>query len=50
MNELLASHSISPTLLREDDFDGFIADRRNQLIGLITKAMGKEVEEQGEYE
>ncbi len=50
MNELLASHSISPTLLREDDFDGFIADRRNQLIALIAKAMGKEVEERGEYE
>ena len=50
MDELLASHSISPTLLREDDFDGFIADRRNQLITLIAKAMGKEVEEQGEYE
>jgi len=50
MDELLASHSISPTLLREDNFDGFIADRRNQLIALIAKAMGKEVEEQGEYE
>lgn len=50
MDELLASHSISPTLLREDDFDGFIADRRNQLIALIAKAMGKEVEERGEYE
>lgn len=50
MDELLASHSISPTLLREDDFDGFIADRRNQLIALIAKAMGKAVEEQGEYE
>lgn len=50
MNELLASHSISPTLLREDNFDGFIADRRNQLIGLITKAMGKAVEEHGDYE
>lgn len=50
MDKLLASHSLSPELLRADDFDGFIADRRNQLIGLITKAMGKEVEEQGEYE
>lgn len=50
MDELLASHSISPTLLREDNFEGFIADRRNQLIGLITKAMGKAVEERGEYE
>lgn len=50
MDELLASHSISPYLMREDDFDGFIADRRNQLIALIAKAMGKAVEEQGEYE
>lgn len=50
MDELLASHSISPTLLREDDFEEFIADRRNQLIALIAKAMGKAVEERGEYE
>lgn len=50
MNELLASHSMYPTLLREDNFDGFIVDRRNQLIALITKAMGKAIEEQGEYE
>lgn len=50
MNDLLASHSLSPTLLREDDFEGFIVDRRNQLIGLIVKAMGKAVEEHGDYE
>ena len=50
MNKLLASHSLSPALLREDNFEGFIADRRNQLIRLITRAMGKAVEEHGEYE
>lgn len=50
MDDLLASHSLSPTLLREDDFEGFIVDRRNQLIGLIVKAMGKAVEEHGDYE
>lgn len=50
MDDLLASHSLSPTLLREDDFEGFIVDRRNQLIGLIAKAMGKAVEEHGDYE
>lgn len=50
MDELLASHSLSPSLLRADDYDAFIQDRREQLIGLIAKAMGKDVEEQGEYE
>lgn len=50
MDDLLASHSLSPSLLREDNFEMFIQDRRKQLIGLIAKAMGKDVVEQGEYE
>ena len=50
MDELLASHSLSPSLLRADDFERFIQDRREQLIGLIAKAMGKDVVEQSEYE
>lgn len=50
MDDLLASHSLSPSLLRKDDFEMFIQDRRQQLIDLIAKAMGKDVVEQGEYE
>ena len=43
MNELLESHSLSPTLLRVDAFDEFIEDRRNRLCDLIANAMGKAV-------
>lgn len=50
MDDLLASHSLSPNFLRKDDFEMFIQDRRQQLIDLIAKAMGKDVVEQGEYE
>jgi hypothetical protein len=50
MDDLLASHSLSPSFLRKDDFEMFIQDRRQQLIDLIAKAMGKDVVEQGEYE
>lgn len=50
MDDLLASHSLSPSFLRADDYDAFIQDRREQLIDLIAKAMGKDVVEQGEYE
>ncbi|WP_230657531.1 GmrSD restriction endonuclease domain-containing protein [Psychrobacter sp. I-STPA10] len=52
MDLLLATHSLSPSLLRADNFEDFIINRREQLIGLITKAMGKaiETEETMEYE
>lgn len=53
MNELLASHAVNPALLRADDFDAFITDRRGRLSKLIEAAMGKpvtEVPEDGEYE
>jgi len=43
MDELLASHALSPTLMRKDDFHGFIEDRRQRLLALIEKAMGKPV-------
>lgn len=43
MNELLSSHAIDPTLLRSDDYENFIEDRRQKLSALITKAMGKPV-------
>ncbi len=45
MDELLQSHALSPELLRKDDFDGFIEDRRQRLLQLISKAMGKPVME-----
>ncbi|MDY0149411.1 MAG: DUF262 domain-containing protein [Kiritimatiellia bacterium] len=53
MNALLASHAIDPQILRSDDFDAFIADRRTRLGKLIESAMGKPVSmmpELGEYE
>ena len=39
----LQSHLIDPTLLRADDFDAFIAHRREALLALIEKAIGKSV-------
>lgn len=53
MDELLASHAISPDLLRQDDFERFLEDRRKRLSGLVEKAMGKLVSqssESGDYE
>jgi len=41
MDELLASHALSPKLLRSDDFEAFLEDRRGRLVTLIEKAMGK---------
>ena len=43
MDTLLASHALDPALLRADDFEAFIADRRRRLSGLISGAMGKPV-------
>jgi hypothetical protein len=37
----LRSHAIDPILLRARDFDGFYAARREALLQLIEKAMGK---------
>ena len=53
MNKLLASHAISPDLLRQDDFERFLEDRRKQLSKLVEQAMGKPVSqssEAGDYE
>lgn len=41
MDSLLESHALSPELLRTDNFELFLEDRRKQLVGLIEKAMGK---------
>lgn len=53
MDQLLASHALSPELLRADDFEGFMEDRRRRLVRLIESAMGKKVqmeEERAEYD
>ena len=41
MDKLLTSHALDADLLRSDDFDGFIADRRVRLTRLIESAIGK---------
>lgn len=43
MDELLASHALSPSLLRQDAFDDFLEDRRRRLSRLVEIAMGKPV-------
>jgi hypothetical protein len=40
MDPLLASHSLDPLLLRTDDFDAFVEDRRARLVRLVETAMG----------
>ena len=50
MDVLLESHALSPNLLRRDDFDSFIDDRRNRLCRLIEQAMGKPVMQSSESE
>lgn len=37
----LRSHLIDPSLLRDDSFDEFFADRQKRLLGLIEQATGK---------
>jgi hypothetical protein len=43
LDAYLQSHLISPTLLRANDFEAFMADRQKQLLALIERAMGKSV-------
>ncbi|MFN3292564.1 MAG: DUF262 domain-containing protein [Gemmobacter sp.] len=40
INSILRSHLIDPDLLRQNDFAGFIADRKARLAGLAARAMG----------
>jgi len=42
-NEILESHLINPSHLREDDFDNFLIDRASRLLNLIEKAIGKTI-------
>jgi hypothetical protein len=39
----LRSHAIDPSLLRADDFEGFLDARRSALVCLISDAIGKAV-------
>lgn len=48
MDELLASHSLSPGLLRRDEFYKFLENRRSLLSELIEEAMGKPVNQSSE--
>ncbi|ENW83094.1 hypothetical protein F909_00685 [Acinetobacter sp. ANC 3929] len=41
MNQILESHLISIDAIRNDNFELFIENRRNDLLGLITRVMGK---------
>ncbi len=57
LQELLAQHLIDADALAQDDFDAFYAKRKDNLLALISDAMGKEVrrddlapEEAPEYE
>ncbi len=50
MDALLASHALSPALLRADNFEEFIEDRRRKLSKLIEKAMGKQLVSEVETE
>jgi len=43
MDEILETHALSPALLRADDFEAFIEERRKCLIKLVDAAMGKKV-------
>lgn len=43
MDAILHSHCIPAAYLRDDDFYGFVKERRNLLLGLIEQAMGKRI-------
>jgi hypothetical protein len=45
LDTYLASHCISPNLLRADDFTSFMKDRRKALLSLIASATGHPVAE-----
>jgi hypothetical protein len=50
MDELLKTHAINPDILRSDDFNGFIDDRKQRLKNLIEIVMGKTIIEENVYD
>ncbi len=44
MNDILKSHCIDPESLRTDNYEQFIARRKEQLIQIVELAMGKTIE------
>jgi len=50
VDELLASHKITPLLVRNDELELFIRDRARQLLDLIGAAMGKTITGRGSDE
>jgi hypothetical protein len=42
MDTILRSHCISPHFLRNNNFEGFYADRKATLLRLVETAMGKQ--------
>ncbi|WP_161992778.1 GmrSD restriction endonuclease domain-containing protein [Aureimonas leprariae] len=43
LDAILRTHMIEPSLLRSDDFEGFITDRKKKLSRLAADAMGSQV-------
>lgn len=43
LNSILVSHAVNPTLMRADDFDGFLRTRAGALLDLVEKATGKQI-------
>lgn len=48
LDSYLSSHCISPKLLRADDFEAFMKERRQALLTLISNATGHSVNELGD--
>lgn len=46
LDQYLKSHCISPELLRADDYEGFLAQRRKALLQLVANATGHSVPEE----
>jgi hypothetical protein len=46
MDQILESHRIDPSMLRADNFQGFMENRAQKLLTLIEQAMGKKVHQE----
>jgi hypothetical protein len=44
MNAILLSHYIDPATLRADDFNQFYEQRKNNLLEIVERVMGKAVD------